>query len=230
MADQDGGVGPEWLAYDALQGEEPVEFALEYLTTAFERVAFVIWRLRSEVAFSNLPLDVEKELSGLQLFLLALGNSANAEIPTPIVLKLDPRRGRPKNTRARAQASRDAAQQLLERQRDLGPRAAATEAAERFGIPLSEAGIWATHLEAETKRFAAFRAMLARARHVEGRFERGDQRARAMYLAAISALDRVDQGADLTEEAIAFGNTYQLDAAEAERWIRDVARARCRAR
>ena len=139
-------VGADWLAYRAITSDEPAERALEYLATAHERLDRALARCRDQQGKRLLPSDVEGELAGLKLVLMALAMAADPKKRTTLNLKLSRRRGRPKRTGDKILSYRRAASELLERKLR-GYDAAVLEIAKETGLDRSEIEAWASHLE-----------------------------------------------------------------------------------
>lgn len=232
MSESDVQQGAGWLAYWALQGEEPLEFALSYLSSVGERIGWISKSLEGV----QLGTEITEELAELRLFFAGLGASANRNQPTPYELSIDrkghltlkPRRGRPRRERGKVRKYREAAIAMLKR-KPRGPdgrggyAAAALEVSKETGLDRSEIERWASHLEAASDNLTKYRQRLHKLDWYQGRFWPGEQRQEQVYLAACTAAEAVDAGAALDNLAAQLASQHGLTLLEAREWIVGVA-------
>jgi hypothetical protein len=95
---RDPAIGAEWLAWHALQGDEPLEFVGEYLDHAVPLLGQYIARARGSMQAEDAAF-----LSGLRLVLIGLASAAKADGNTKFKLDFKRvKRGKPINTHDRA--------------------------------------------------------------------------------------------------------------------------------
>lgn len=137
------------LAYLALTDDEPIEFALDYISSAYERMTAALSALRDDRGQRLVPAAVEDQLSGIALFLLGLSQSADPEAKTQYNLVFKRPKGRPKKTIVDVNLYRDAARLLNRRKAEVGYHSAVAEVVDKTGLDRSKLQAWASHLERE---------------------------------------------------------------------------------
>ena len=143
---RDADVGPEWLAYYALTADEPIRFAKQYLASAHERLGRALSLCRDKGGTRLVPKEAEQEIAAVRLFLIGLASAADPDQKTPVNLKLDRRRGRPRRNIKKITAYRQAAHRVL-KLKPRGYEAAVTEVAKDTGLDATEIEAWASSLE-----------------------------------------------------------------------------------
>ncbi|WP_126172861.1 hypothetical protein [Altericroceibacterium xinjiangense] len=140
MADtkRDPSVGAEWLAWWALQGDEPLECVLDYLEEAEEELGKLI------AENDRLSRADDNFLSGLHLVLIGLAGAIRGEGETVYKLEFKrARRGKPINTHERALHGRKVAG-WVESEISAGKQQeqAVLEAVELFDLSRAEIFSW----------------------------------------------------------------------------------------
>jgi hypothetical protein len=139
---RDKSIGAEWLAWYALQGDEPPEFLGLYLDAAAPLLGEYIARERKSIK----PKDKEF-LSALHLVLIGLASAAKADGNTALKIDLKRvRRGKPIDTFERARIGHKAAR-IVEAAVSGGIKkeAAIAQATAETGLSRAEIFSWLRH-------------------------------------------------------------------------------------
>lgn len=139
---RDPAIGAQWLAWWALQGDEPLEFVGDYLGQAAQTLSEYLFRTESEIA----PED-EEFLTGLHLVLLGLAAAADDEGKAPFKIVFKNRnKGKPINTFDRARIGNRAASIVEEGVREgCKQESAIAYAMQETGLSRSEIFSWLRH-------------------------------------------------------------------------------------
>lgn len=138
---RDPSVGKEWLAWYALQGDEPLECVAEYLDFASQSLG-KLCAAKQEA----LTPDERKFLAGLHLMLIGLSSAATGDGGTEYRLTFKRKRGKPINRHDRALLGHKVAG-WVEREVRAGKQQeqAVLEAVENFGLSRAEIFAWLKH-------------------------------------------------------------------------------------
>lgn len=142
-------IGAEMLAYLALTQDEPIECATAFLADAHTRFGRALRALRNDDGALLVSPEVEKELSGIHLFLIGLAQAADPDQKTQYNLIFRRSKGRPKKNIVKVNEYRRAARHIISRKAEIGYHAAVAEAVANYGVDRSEVQAWASHIEAQ---------------------------------------------------------------------------------
>ncbi|MBS7670977.1 hypothetical protein [Croceicoccus gelatinilyticus] len=137
---RDPSIGKEWLAWYALNGDEPLEFVGEYLMDALPILGGYIAKSRQ-----NMSQEDEAFLSGLHLVLIGLAGAVNGDGSVPYKLTRA-KRGKPINKHDRALNGHRAAaivESLVAL--NIKQEAAVAQATEETGMSRAEIFTWLKH-------------------------------------------------------------------------------------
>lgn len=146
---RDPSIGKEWLAWWALQGDEPLDCIPDYLRDANEYLGDFLAANRDE-----LTPDDHHFFAGLRLALIGLAGAARGDGSTEYKLDFKrARRGKPINKMDRALQGNGAAS-WVEREIEHGKQQeqAVLEAVEQFGLSRAEIFSWLKHQRAIRRR------------------------------------------------------------------------------
>lgn len=203
--------GPHWLAYDAITGDEPIEFAIDYLKEAYQWLGMV----------KAADRDSEKALADVNLVLVGLSVALKSEM---ISLRRKRGRGRPKRSSTDRANLRNAANQLLRDKQRFGYHAAALQARDDFGIDETEIKKWAAHFAAVQPNHQNRLQELKRARQLGGSFEEGEESEMAIYKSAMEVVSRAGDALPSEDQLASIASKHSIEISEFKIWVREARR------
>lgn len=139
---RDPSIGPEWLAWYALQGDEDFEFVHRYLAQAQTDMGKFLAEERNNISREN-----EKLLSGILLFLIGLEEAADAGGTSDFKMSFVRRKaGKPVNKFERARRGHKAARRVTQLcDEGWKQEAAISQVGDETGLSRSEIFAWLRH-------------------------------------------------------------------------------------